>query len=167
MTRKHSHPCAIAEALNILGDRWSLLLIREAFYGATRFGEFLKNTGISRNLLTERLAQLVESGILETAPLSDRGTTHDYHLTEKGRALDGVMLALTDWGNRYIYGEGKEPVRLIDAQSGKPVIGIRPILEDGQTVEPEALALELGPGGDGRTRQRLATARLHLFSSEH
>ena len=59
MAKKHNHPCAIAATLNVIGDRWTMLLIREAFYGTTRFGDFLKNTGISRNLLTERLNQLI------------------------------------------------------------------------------------------------------------
>lgn len=163
MSRKHTHPCAIAETLNILGDRWSLLIIREAFYGATRFGEFLTNTGISRNLLTERLLQLVDAGLLTRTPYADRGTSYVYDLTDKGRSLDGVMLAIIDWGNRELYGEGREPVRLVDRQSGLALAGVRPVDKDGNLLEPSDLVLELGPGGDGRTRNRLARAKQDIF----
>ncbi len=164
MSRKHDHPCAIAEALNILGDRWTLLIIREAFYGATRFGEFLTNTGISRNLLTERLSQLVEADILERTPFADRGTSHAYALTVKGRALDTVVMALTEWGNSYLYGDGEEPVLARDEASGEIIRRIEPVTSDGQIIARQNIVIEAGPGGDGRTLSRISKAKSHPFA---
>lgn len=163
MPKKHTHPCAIAATLNILGDRWSLLIIREAFYGATRFGEFLTNTGISRNLLTERLNQLVEDGVMEKIPFADRGTSYAYQLTEKGRALDTILMAMSDWGSCHVYGDGNEPVRMMDEATGGRVSGLLPVTSDGTPVSRDQIRLELGPGGDGRTRARLSRAKSHPF----
>ena len=164
MAKKHNHPCAIAATLNVIGDRWTMLLIREAFYGTTRFGDFLKNTGISRNLLTERLNQLIQDGIFVKQPFADRGTSHVYGLTDKGRALDAVFLAMSKWGNEHVYGAGKEPVRMIDGETGLPVAGLDLVNSEGQPVSRSKIKLELGPGGDGRTRNRLAAARKFPFS---
>ncbi len=164
MAKKHDHPCAIAATLNVIGDRWTMLLIREAFYGTNRFGDFLKNTGISRNLLTERLNQLVEDGIFLRQPFADRGTSHVYELTEKGRALDAVFLAMSQWGNAHVYGDGNEPVRMIDDDTGLRVDGFDLVNSDGHPVNRSKITLELGPGGDGRTRNRLAAVRKFPFS---
>lgn len=164
MAKKHTHPCAIAATLNVIGDRWTMLLIREAFYGSSRFGDFLKNTGISRNLLTERLNQLVEDGIFCRKPYADRGTSHIYALTEKGRALDIVLLAMSDWGNKYIYGEGQEPVRMIDDDTGQSIDDFDLVTCEGAPIDRTKITLKPGPGGDGRTRNRLAAARKFPFS---
>lgn len=165
MARKHDHPCAIAASLNILGDRWSLLIIREAFYGATRFGEFLTNTGISRNLLTERLTQLTDEGILKRIAFTDRGTSHAYALTEKGRALDFVIMALNDWGNKHIYGDGNEPVRLLDTRTGKEISQLLPVTDQGEAISREHLTLVPGGGADRRTLSRLRNANPTPFRS--
>jgi DNA-binding HxlR family transcriptional regulator len=143
-------------ALNILGDRWSLLIVREALYGATRFGEFQRNTGISKNLLTERLKQLIEDGILQQVAFADRGTSHVYELTEKGKALQTVMVALQQWSDVHVCGEGNEPVMLIDPATDTPVAALQLRNSAGQTVSFDDLVFKPGPGADGRTRKRLA-----------
>ena len=87
MANRHTQTCAIAGALNVLGDHWPLLLVREAFYGSTRFGEFQRNTGIAKTLLSDRLLFLEEEGIFRKEDVGERGTRYAYRLTEKGVAL--------------------------------------------------------------------------------
>jgi len=92
-------PCPIACALDLVGDRWTLLVVRDLFLGRTRFKEFLESPeGIPTNILTERLERLVEGGIAKRVPASEGGKRMAYELTEKGRALREVTLALRDWG---------------------------------------------------------------------
>lgn len=159
MTRKHTHACSIAAALNELGDRWTLLLIREAFYGARRFYEFQQNTGISKSLLSERLSQLVECGIFKRVDFADRGTNYAYELTDKGRALETVMVALQQWADVNIYGEGAEPVVLKEARTGQVLPDLKLTNADGGVLHFEDLIAVLGPGGDKRTERRLEAAR--------
>ena len=156
MTRKQTHACPIAAALNELGDRWSLLIIREAFYGATRFGEFQRNTGISRNLLSDRLNRLVEDRILQRVEFADRGTNFAYGLTAKGRALETVMVAIQQWSDEHVLGAGAEPVQLIEGASGKPISRLQVTASDGRPIAFQDISFVPGPGADERTRQRLA-----------
>ncbi len=154
----HTHACPIAAALNVIGDRWTLLIIREAFYGAVRFGEIRRNTGISRNILSDRLNSLVADGILEKVKYADRGTSYVYHLSEKGRALETVLGALLQWGNEYIYGEGAEPVQLVEKASQRPIKAFAPVDSEGRVVARQDVTFNAGPGANNATRKRLADA---------
>lgn len=156
MANQHTHKCSIAAALNLLGDRWSLLLVREALYGADRFGQFQRNTGISKNLLTDRLNQLVEDGILQRVAFADRGTSHVYHLTESGRALATPLVALQQWADQYVYGEGKEPVQLYDKANARPVPHIEIKSASGEPLSFDDIIFKPGPGADKHTRRRLS-----------
>ncbi|MDG5747976.1 helix-turn-helix domain-containing protein [Qipengyuania sp. XHP0207] len=98
--RPSRSPCPIGRASRLLGDRWVLLILREAFLGATRFEEFLPNTGINRAALTSRLAALIDHGVLERDPPTGRRA--EYRLTEAGRALAPVMGAMRDWGQEWL-----------------------------------------------------------------
>ncbi|MER7952639.1 winged helix-turn-helix transcriptional regulator [Streptomyces sp. NPDC096079] len=98
--------CAIAQAAAVIGDWWSLLLIRETARGHHRFDALQEELGISRKVLTERLAHLVETGVLEKVPYQDRPVRHEYRLTESGRALLPVLLSMQDWADRWIFGDG-------------------------------------------------------------
>ena len=93
-------PCPIGRASRVLGDRWVLLVLREAMLGVTRFDDFIVRTGINRAALTSRLALLVEAGLLERVPPDARRA--DYRLTDAGRALEPMMTALRDWGDRHL-----------------------------------------------------------------
>lgn len=99
-------PCPVGRASRILGDRWVILILREAFLGATRFEEFLPNTGINRAALSSRLAAMVEHGILEREPPDARRAT--YRLTEAGRELAPMMAAVREWGDKWLL-DGKRP----------------------------------------------------------
>ena len=106
--------CSVARALEVVGDWWTLLIIREAIYGIQRFGEFEKGLGIAKNVLSERLAKLVETGVLERVSVPGRGNPQNYILTEMGRELLPVVIALMQWGDRWIHGPArdKKTVRL-------------------------------------------------------
>jgi DNA-binding HxlR family transcriptional regulator len=94
--------CSAARALELVGERWSLLIIRDAIFGGTtRFGDFQRSLGLARNILAARLDRFVEEGIMERRLYSERPPHHAYVLTEKGRELQPVVLALTRWGDRW------------------------------------------------------------------
>lgn len=93
--------CSIANALSVVGERWSLLIIREAMFGERRFDRFAANTGASRDILAARLKSLVAAGVLRREQYSDRPPRHEYLLTESGRALRPVLMALMEWGDTH------------------------------------------------------------------
>ncbi|BFL83415.1 hypothetical protein LFREDSHE_18650 [Shewanella baltica] len=94
--------CPVARSLDVIGDGWSLLIIRDAFDGISRFSAFQKNLGIARSMLTARLLALVEQGVLETIPASDGTAYQEYVLTEMGRGLFPVIIALRQWGEDHL-----------------------------------------------------------------
>jgi DNA-binding HxlR family transcriptional regulator len=110
--------CSVARALDEVGEWWSLLIVRECTQGTERFDEFQNQLGIARNILTARLERLTELGILERFPLEDRANTDGYRLTQKGEELYPVLVALMQWGDRWLAPNGKPPTRLVDDASG-------------------------------------------------
>lgn len=100
-TRLEESTCPVARSLDIIGDWWSLLIVRDALRGIKRFGEFQKSLGIAKNMLTTRLKLLVDEGILRLQPASDGSAWQEYVLTDKGRALQTVLVALSQWGNEF------------------------------------------------------------------
>jgi len=126
-------PCSIADALEVVGERWSLLAVRELFYGVRRFDQIARNTGASRDILAARLRKLEAAGVIERRPYSERPVRYEYHLTAAGRDLGEVLAVLAKWGDKHLAG-GDPPVRwhhscgeLLDpvvvcAACGKPAI---------------------------------------------
>ncbi|WP_027798307.1 winged helix-turn-helix transcriptional regulator [Paraburkholderia dilworthii] len=113
--------CPVARALDIVGDRWALLIVRDAFDGVRRFGQFQENLEIARNILTDRLRRLVEAGVLEVIPASDGSAYQEYILTPKGEALFPVIVTLRQWGEANLFRRGEKRSQLLDRTSGKPV----------------------------------------------
>jgi DNA-binding HxlR family transcriptional regulator len=112
--------CSIARALEVVGERWTLLIVRDAFLGLRRFDEFQESLGIARNVLTDRLNRLVEEGILERVRYSQRPERHEYRLTAKGRELNIALTALRQWGDTYL---SEKPPRLLRRKTDrKPVV---------------------------------------------
>ena len=101
--------CSIQRTLDVIGDRWTLLILRDVFRGVRRFSRIQDDLGIARNLLTDRLATLVDAGIVEKVPYQERPVRHEYCLTEKGRALSPVLLALMRWGDSWCGDDGAPP----------------------------------------------------------
>jgi DNA-binding HxlR family transcriptional regulator len=154
-TRFHDWPCSVARTVDLLGDWWTPLVLREAFYGARRFDDFLR-LGIGRNVLTERLNRLVEEEIFEKVAYQERPLRHEYRLTDKGRALFDVLAAMIRWGDDWLAGEAGRPVELVDRRTGGLV---RPLVIDeatGERIDPRHLEVRPGPGFPP---SRLAAAR--------
>jgi DNA-binding HxlR family transcriptional regulator len=139
--------CSIAGALEIVGERWTLLIIRDAFLGRHRFDEFQESLGIARNVLADRLARLVEEGILERVRYSERPERYEYHLTPKGRDLQLALTGLRQWGDAYL--SEKPPTILRRRSDRKPVVGA--LVPKGSAVLGYE-DVELVPG-PGRTRE--------------
>ena len=110
--------CPVARSLEAVGDAWSVLIVRQAFAGDRRFGEFEKSLGVAKNILTVRLRKLVALGVLEQVPASDGGAHHEYALTEKGRGLYLVLMAIKQWGEGC---GGPAEYVLVDRRDRKPV----------------------------------------------
>ncbi len=104
--------CSVAAALSVVGDPWTLLILRDAFYGVRRFDDWQSRLGVARNVLAARLKTLVEHGVLETRLYSDHPPRKNYVLTQKGRDLQPVLLMLKDWGDRHVYGEAGSPLEI-------------------------------------------------------
>lgn len=107
---KTPRDCTIADALEVVGDRWSLLVVRELFYAQQRFTEIARNTGAPRDILTARLRKLVDHGVIAREQYSQRPPRYEYRLTEMGRALSPVLLTLKRWGHEHLR-KGEDPVR--------------------------------------------------------
>jgi len=110
--RKPAEECSIQRTLDAIGDRWTLLIMRDLFRGVRRFTLIQSDLGIARNLLTDRLASLMAEGVVKKVQYQSRPVRHEYHLTEKGRALSTALVALMRWGDRY-YSVAGPPVELV------------------------------------------------------
>lgn len=138
--------CSVAQSLDVLGDRWTLLVVREAFLGTRRFGEFEEALGISKNVLTQRLGHLVERGVVERVDVGQHGTHYEYVLTAMGRDLVVVMTALREWGDRWLFGPGKEPLVVHDRRTGQRIPRLRIRGQDGETLRGSDMEVRPGPG---------------------
>ena len=105
-------PCSLARSVDLLGDWWTPLVLRDAYYGVRRFEDFQRSLGIGRNILTQRLNRLVDEGMLERRPYQDRPVRHEYILTDKGRDFFPVVAAIVRWGDRWLAGDEGPPVTL-------------------------------------------------------
>lgn len=126
--------CAIARSLDQIGDWWSLLIVRDAMRGLRRFGEFQASLGIARNILAERLNRLVAAGVLKRHDVGRQGRRWEYRLTPKGHDLFPAVLALMQWGDRWIYGGEDVPVVVRDRASHRPVAPVRVTDADGRPL---------------------------------
>jgi len=145
--------CPIARSLERVGEWWSILILRDAFHGLSRFDEFQENLGIAPNMLARRLKSLVEAGLLERRRYSERPPRHEYVLTQAGRDFRPVLWALLTWGNKHFAPEGPSVV-IADSRTGEQA---DPVLVDRNSgrvlVEPDFRSAA-GPAANARTRHR-------------
>ncbi|RCX06390.1 MULTISPECIES: helix-turn-helix domain-containing protein [Kosakonia] len=130
----NTQPCPVARSVDLIGDRWALLIVRDAFDGARRFGDFQRGLGVARNILTDRLRKLVEAGIFTTQPASDGTAYQEYVLTKKGESLFPVVVALRQWGEQYLFAPNEPHSVLIDSQSGEVIPPMQPQAADGRIL---------------------------------
>lgn len=133
--------CPVAQTLERVGEWWSLMILRECFHGTRRFADFERRLGIAKNMLSARLKRLVEVGVLEKRPSKDDPRQIEYRLTESGKDLAPVLIALSQWGERWIYG-GKAPVQFVNRHTGSPLAPIGLQDRDGQRLGLRDLAMK-------------------------
>jgi len=139
-------PCPIARALSVLGERWAMLILREAFYGSTRFDEFERRLGIAPNILSNRLKALVEHGLLDRTHTPGGGARHVYQLTESGREFFPVFVSLKGWADRWRATEHGPLTILIDGQDGSEIAPPRLLRRDGSEITLGDVEIVPGPG---------------------
>ena len=152
--------CMIARAMDVLGEQWTLLIVRDAFFGVRHFDEFQRNLGIARNVLATRLAKLVDEDILtrETHPEDRRKV--EYRLTERGRDLLPVIIALTQWGGRWKrLPEELAAFRMVDRETGEPLARMEVRARDGRVLAARDLKIVPGPGLTDAIRQTVPALR--------
>ena len=146
--------CSIARSLAVVGDRWTLLILRDAFLRVRRFDDFEKSLKIARRVLSERLALLVEEGILAKVPYQERPTRYEYRLTEKGIELFPVILSLVHWGDKHYSAKDGPPLLHHHQACGHDFRSVLTCSECGQAVGPREVTVHPGPGAIPATRSR-------------
>jgi DNA-binding HxlR family transcriptional regulator len=139
--------CSIARALEIVGERWTLLIVRDVFLGLRRFDDLQGSLGIARNVLTDRLNRLVEEGILERVAYSERPPRYEYRLTAKGLELNVALTALRQWGDKYL---SDKPPRLLRRKSDKTAVVAALVPRGTEVLRPSEVETVPGPGSARR-----------------
>ena len=138
--------CSIAQSLEVIGEWWTLLILRDAFLGVTRFDDFAARLGISRNVLTARLDTLVDHGVLTRVPYDEARGRYDYRLTDKGRALLPVLTAIRQWGDEWILGKRNAPVVLEHIDCGRVTHAVLTCERCGEELTTRNVRARRGPG---------------------
>jgi DNA-binding HxlR family transcriptional regulator len=148
--------CPIARSLERVGEWWSILIMRDALHGLRRFEEFSRSLDIAPNILTRRLNSLVETGLLERQPYSQRPLRYQYVPTAKGEDFRVVLMAFVAWGNRHYAPEG-ESVQIVERETGRPVLPMMADIADGHLVPLDQCSVQAGPAASAGMRQRLGS----------
>lgn len=152
--------CSLSRALELIGDWWSPVILRDLFLGLSRFDELVEDLGISRNLLTRRLNALTEAGVVERVLYQERPKRHAYRLSEAGRDLVPALLALTEWGDRWAGPREGRPILFAHTTCGHRFRPQVTCSHCGETVRAETVKALPGPGGAARAGTRVVAKRL-------
>jgi DNA-binding HxlR family transcriptional regulator len=139
--------CSVAQCLEVIGEWWSMLIVRDAFLGVRRFDDFQSRLGISRNILTNRLTSLVAAGVLEKVPYQDRPLRHEYRLTAKGRDLWPVLTTMREWGDRWAAPSGP-PLEVVHDACGHTMVLNHTCSACGEEVDSRSVRARPGPGAN-------------------
>lgn len=137
--------CSVAQCLEVVGEWWSMLILRDVFLGVSRFDDFQERLGISRNILNQRLNRLVETGVLARVPYSEHPPRYDYRMTEKGRELWPVLNAMRQWGDKYA-APGGPPLQVVHKACGSVSEAVLTCSVCGVPVGPRDVYAVAGPG---------------------
>jgi len=137
--------CSVAQCLEVVGEWWSLLIVRDAFLGVTRFDDFQARLGISRNILNQRLSRMIDNGVLERVPYQDHPPRSEYRLTAKGRDLWPVVTAMRQWGDRW-EAPGGPSLKLRHNACGRVVKAVLVCSHCGESLDARAVTAFAGPG---------------------
>lgn len=145
--------CSVAQCLEVVGEWWSMLILRDVFLGVTRFDQFQERLGISRNILGQRLGRLVDEGVLDKVPYSEHPPRYDYRLTDKGRDLWPVLTAMRQWGDRYAAPDGP-PLEVIHRGCGHVTQAVLTCSACGDPMTVRDVRAVPGPGDADRLASR-------------
>ena len=140
--------CSIARSLAVAGEPWSPLVLRDVWVGINRFDDIQRDLGISRKVLSERLASLIEHGVLQRVPYQDKPARYDYYTTEKGADLGFVLLAMQTWGNRWVFAEDGPPLLLRHEPCGATIEAVTACSNCGERLAVGDLTPLRGPSFD-------------------
>jgi DNA-binding HxlR family transcriptional regulator len=157
-TSLHHHNCSLARTAQIIGDKWTLMIIRDAFYGFRRFKDFKARLGITQAVLSDRLANLVEHGILDRA--ASDGQHPEYRLSDKGRDLFPLVIGLVQWGDRWIHEADGPPILIRDRANAQP-LSLTLSDSDGNPVDSRDVEVAPGPGANAATLAEFARLARH------
>ena len=152
--------CSLARSLQLIGDWWSPLIIRDLWLGITRFDELIEDLGISRNLLTRRLKALADSGIVERTAYQSRPVRYEYRLSQAGRDLMPAMLALTEWGDRWASLEEGRPMLFVHTKCGHQFQPQVTCSACGELISADTVTAMPGPGGAAKPGTMVLAKRL-------
>jgi DNA-binding HxlR family transcriptional regulator len=161
MARKRfrSAHCSIAQALDRVGDWWTMLIIRDAFNGCKSFSEFQTSLGVAKNILSNRLSQLVQDKIFERVAAKPGVDRYEYRLTEKGRDLLPILVALMHWGDKWVFDSSAYPWEIVDARDRQPVQPVAIHAHDGHVLTPQEVRMRPGPGANADILEEFARMR--------
>ncbi|MGB5329639.1 MAG: helix-turn-helix domain-containing protein [Gammaproteobacteria bacterium] len=146
---------SVGHVLDIIGEGWSILIIREAFLGTRRFEEFQGRLGIARNILTTRLKKLCANEILDRVPVKEGAKRHEYILTDKGKDMMPLLVALTQWGDKWVYGENNVPLIFLDRDQCEPIASVQVFSANGEVLRPRDIMIKAGPGATPEAIERI------------
>lgn len=158
--------CSVARSLEQIGDWWTLLVVREAFYGTRRFKDFEAHLGIAPNILSGRLAKLVEHGIFAITETTAAGKALEYRLTDKGHDLFTVIVAIAQWGDRHASGPKGPPIRIVDRATRQEIQPVMLHSQDGRTLSAREVTVVEGPGATRADKKRFEQARQRRQAAE-
>ncbi len=139
-------PCSVARTLSVIGDRWTLIVLRDCFLGVRRFEHFEKRLGITRHVLTDRLKKLVQNEVLVKVPYQEKPLREEYRLTEKGLALHPVIMSLVHWGNTYMADERGAPLVHIHKGCGHRMAPVTTCSQCAEPISARDVRVEVGDG---------------------
>ena len=148
--------CSIARTVSVIGDRWTLLILRDCFLRVRRFDDFEARLGITRHILADRLKKLVAAGVLRKVPYQERPVRYEYRLTQKGLDLYPVLMGIVHWGDTYMAGKAGRPLLHRHLTCGHHFDPVLTCSECGEALEPREVRVEAGPGAGAKQRQFLA-----------
>jgi|TARA_B110000196_G_scaffold149599_1_gene129174 DNA-binding HxlR family transcriptional regulator len=143
--------CSLAQTLDIVGERWTLLILRDAFFGTCKFSQFQANLGIARNILTTRLARLVDEGIFERTAVNQGGHA-DYRLTNKGLALQPILLSMTHWGDEFKANPKGMRLTFVERETGLPIRPMSATSQEGRSLLPREIKAVSGSARNDRQK---------------
>ena len=160
-TSLQTHNCSMARTVDIIGDKWALMILRDAFYGFRTFSAFQTSLGIAKTVLSDRLQRLTEANVLEKIQTREGVDRSEYRLTTAGRDLFPVVIALVQWGDRWVFGPGREPMEILDRETGSPVLKVGVQARDGHQLTPRDVTFGPGPGATDETLAIFSSSKHH------